>query len=141
MSRYWNEELNEPRPAIILRDVCLITFALIVAMMAGVPQYKVWEQSLVGKAALKRAEQDRQISVQEAQAKMDSADLLAKAEVARAKGVAEANAIIAGGLGGADGYLRYLYINALGEHAGKLGQVIYVPTEAGLPILEAGRLK
>lgn len=34
-----------------------------------------------------------------------------------------------------EGYLRYLWIDKLG--AGN--QVIYVPTEAGLPILEAGK--
>jgi hypothetical protein len=36
----------------------------------------------------------------------------------------------------AEGCLRYLWINTLGEN----GQdVIYVPTEAGTPILEAGK--
>ena len=50
--------------------------------------------------------------------------------------MAEANAIVAEGLGGPEGYLRYLWIQSLGEN----GQdVIYIPTEAGLPILEASR--
>lgn len=110
-------------------------------LLWGVPQYNVWQQGLAGQAELRRAEQDRQIVVQEAQAKLDAAALLSKAEVERARGVAEANEIVAEGLGGPEGYLRYLYVQALAEHAGKLGQVIYVPTEAGLPILEAGRLE
>ena len=38
-----------------------------------------------------------------------------------------------------DAYLRYLWINKLSDSEAKGGQVIYVPTEAGLPILEAGR--
>ena len=59
-------------------------------------------------------------------------------EVERAKGVAEANRIVADGLGGPEGYLRYLYIEHLAQSQ---GQIIYVPTEGGLPILEAGRLR
>ena len=62
--------------------------------------------------------------------------MLASAEVERAKGVAEANKIIGESLNGNDAYLRYLWIERLGQN----GQdVIYIPTEAGLPILEAGR--
>ena len=72
----------------------------------------------------------------EAEAKLESAKLLAQAEVERAKGVAEANRIVADGLGGPEGYLRYLYIENL---SASQGQIIYVPTEGGLPILEAGR--
>ena len=44
--------------------------------------------------------------------------------------------IVAEGLGGPEGYLRYLWINKLGEND---QDVIYIPTEAGIPILEAGR--
>ena len=57
---------------------------------------------------------------------------------ARAKGVAAANKIIGDSLHGNEAYLRYLWIDGLREH-GKGAAVIYVPTEAGLPILEAGR--
>ncbi len=39
-------------------------------------------------------------------------------------------------LGGPEGYLRYLYIQNLEDSK---GQIIYVPTEGGLPILEAGQ--
>lgn len=58
-----------------------------------------------------------------------------------ALGVAEANRIVADGLGGPEGYLRYLHIESLKEARAQGAQVIYVPTEAGLPILEASRLK
>ncbi|WP_296585659.1 membrane protease subunit [Xanthobacter sp.] len=107
--------------------------------MWGAPQYSVYSQRLAGEAELARAESTKRTMVEQARAKMDAAALEAQAEVARAKGVAEANRIIADGLGGPEGYLRYLYINALSENADKGRQVIYVPTEAGLPILEAGR--
>ena len=44
---------------------------------------------------------------------MDSAKLLADAEVERAKGVAQANAIIGDSLKNNEEYLRYLYINGI----------------------------
>ena len=99
---------------------------------------RVYTQELRGKADLKEAEWSRQIAIEEAKAIKESATLKAQAEVERAKGVAEANEIIADGLGGSDGYLRYLYIDTLKDLN---TQIIYVPTEAGLPILEANRLK
>jgi hypothetical protein len=40
-------------------------------------------------------------------------------------------------LGGPEGYLRYLQIQALEDSKASL---IYVPTEAGLPVTEARRL-
>lgn len=101
------------------------------------PKYKVYQQSLAGEAELARAVQNRQIKIEEAKAASESAKLLAAAEIERAKGVAEANKIIGESLKGNEAYLRYLWIQGLQE--GSTPQVIYVPTEAGLPILEAGR--
>ncbi len=60
----------------------------------------------------------------------------AEIEVARANGVAQSNKIIAGSID--ENYLRYLWINGLSKNE---MQVIYVPTEANLPIMEASRLK
>jgi hypothetical protein len=56
--------------------------------------------------------------------------------VLKAEGVAKANKIIGDSLKGNESYLRYLWIEKMTE-TGK--EVIYVPTEAGLPILEAGK--
>ncbi|QDX24910.1 membrane protease subunit [Sphingomonas suaedae] len=99
---------------------------------------RVWNAETAGEAELAQATQNRKIKVLEAQARMDSASLEANAEIARAKGLAEANRIVANSLGGPEGYLRYLYIQNLEQSK---GQIIYVPTEGGLPILEAGRLR
>jgi regulator of protease activity HflC (stomatin/prohibitin superfamily) len=118
-----------------------IFFLMLIVLvgMVGCPQYAVYEQRLTGEAELARAQQNRQIAVNEAQAKMDAAKLLAQAEIERAKGVAGANAIISKGLEGNEAYLRYLWIN---EVAGKAQtSVVYVPTEAAIPILEAGKRK
>lgn len=110
--------------------------ALIGAGMFGFPVYNVWAQSLAGEAELARAAQNRQIAAYDAQAILTRAEGEASAEVARARGNAEANRIIADGLGGPDGYLEYLYIQALNDAE---TEVVYIPTEAGLPILEASR--
>lgn len=103
----------------------------------GCPQYKIYSSRLDEESELAHANYSKQVLVQEAQAKMDAAKLLAQAEVERAKGVAQANQIIGNSLKGNEAYLRYLWIMSLETQQDK---VIYVPTEANLPILEASRL-
>ncbi len=100
--------------------------------------YDLWSSSMAGRAKLAEADWSRQITVREAIAKRDAAVALAQAEVERAKGVAQANKIIGDSLKGNEDYLRYLWIDSL---ANTKDQVIYVPTEAGLPILESGKRK
>ena len=116
----------------------LITIGLIPLLTgcAMYPPYSIWEQEQYGKAELAKAISTRQIAVEEAKAKKDSAAMLADAEIIRAKGVAEANQIIGDSLKGNSEYLRYLWIDGMNKDQ---NQVIYVPTEAGLPILEAGK--
>ena len=106
--------------------------------MAGCPVYNVWQKKLAGEAQLRQAEWNRQIAIQEANAANESAELLAQAEVKRARGVAEANQIIGNSLKENEAYLRYLWIQGL--HDGS-SEIIYVPTEANLPVLEATRLQ
>ena len=109
-------------------------------VLIGMPTYNVYAKQMQGKAAYEQAVQDRRIRVLEAQAALDSAQLTAQAEVARARGTNEANRIMAESLGGPDNYLRWSYIHMLEETAGKPGrEVIYIPTEAARPILEASR--
>ena len=116
--------------------VTVVIIGLTVLGMWGCPMYSVWQKGLAGKAELKKAEYNRKIKIREAAAKFESAKHLAKAEVERAKGVAEANKIIGDSLRKNEAYLRYLWIQGL--HDGN-SEVIYVPTEANLPILEAAR--
>jgi predicted aminopeptidase len=116
----------------------VLGFAVLVGGLAwGCPNYSVYQQRLEGEAELAKANYSKQVAVQEANAKKDSASLLADAEVARAKGVAAANQIIGDSLKGNEAYLRYLWIQALNDTK---PSVIYVPTEGQLPILEANRL-
>lgn len=115
----------------------ILLLGLVGACMIGEPNYRVWEQKLAGEAELNRATYNRRIAVQEAIAKKESAKSLADADTIRAEGAARANVILGKSLQGNEDYLRYLWIQGL--EAGKNSpEVIYVPTEAGLPILEAG---
>lgn len=114
----------------------VLAFLVLFVAMWGLPQYNVWASELDGRAELRKAEQNRQIAVEEAKAQKESAQCLADAEIIRAEGVAKANKTIGDSLKGNEAYLRYLWINGLNNNQ---QNVIYVPTEAGLPILEAGK--
>ena len=113
--------------------------ALVVgAVFIGYPIYNVWSSEQSGKAKLAESESSRQIAVVESKAKMDSAKNLADAEVIRAQGVAKANEIIGKSLKDNNEYLDYLWLTEKITASDK--EVIYVPTETQLPILEATRL-
>ena len=113
-------------------------FTFVVILAYAFPSYLVWQQNKVGEAELARAEQNRQIAIQEAKAKEESAKSLANAEIIRAQGIAEANRIIGDSLKNNDAYIRYLWVEALRETK---NAVVYIPTEAGIPMTEATRLE
>lgn len=115
-------------------NIMVTVIVIIVLFMFIMPQYGVWSKELAGKAELKEAEWSRQIAVAEAEAEKESAVLKADAEVLRAIGIAEANKIIAGSI--TDEYIKYKFIEGLNDGN---TEVIYVPTEANIPILESIR--
>ncbi len=100
--------------------------------------YNIWSEGMRGQAELAHAEWNRQIAVKEAIAKRDSAEMLSEAEVIRARGMAEANKIIGDSLKNNEKYLQYLWVQTLDHSQNK---IIYIPTEANIPILEANRDK
>jgi hypothetical protein len=130
----WGDQMNAHRLGLWggLSVIVLACLALV-----GCPRYNVYAQEMAGRAKLAEAQSSRQVAILEAHAKMESAKELAQAEVIRAEGAAKANHILQNSLGGPAGYLRYLQIQAYGDTNAKL---IYVPTEGGLPVTEAGRL-
>lgn len=129
--------MNDSAVSAIVITICIaIGFGLVGGCMGLYPQYQVYQQKLAGEAELERQKFEKQVAVQSALAKKESASLLAEAEVLRAEGVSKANKIIGDSLKGNDSYLRYLWIEKMAETS---KEVIYVPTEAGLPILEAGK--
>ncbi len=129
-----NEEMNKNVKYIAI--LAIIAVLVVAGLMFGLPLYNVWQQEMTGRAEFSRAEQNRKIKVEEARAEKESASFRAEAEIIRAEGVAEANRIIGGSLKDNKDYLTYLWIQALYDES---NSVIYVPTEANLPILEATR--
>ena len=121
----------------VVGGAILMVVGLAVLGLWGCPTYNVYSREMSGKAQLAEAEANRRISVLEANAKRDAAKALAEADVERARGVAQANQIIGESLRKNEDYLTWLWIEGLKEN--QHNQVIYVPTEANLPILEATR--
>lgn len=113
-------------------------FGLSLGACDMIPAYHVYASRQNGLAELAQADGNRQIKVQEAKATAEAASYVADAEITKAKGVATANKIMADSLGGSEGYLRWKYIEMLQDTAGKGQTTIYVPTEASIPIMEAG---
>ena len=100
------------------------------------PKYNVWAQEMDGKAEFAKAEQNRRIKIEEAKANLEAEKLNAQAEIERAKGAAEAIKIENGSI--TPTYIQYLWVRQQGMSGDS--KIIYIPTEAGLPILEAGRV-
>lgn len=134
-----------------------IMIVLFIALLFWLwPRYRVYSLEMSGIAALKEAEWSKKIMIEEAKAREQAALMQAKARVTlaeaegkamlararaegqadieRAKAAAEANRIIGESLKDNEAYLRYIWIKGLQEGE---GERIYIPTEAGLPILEA----
>lgn len=127
MSRLQDSTIDRAFGTAVFLVAFIIVIAAIVLCMWGYPKYRVYSQTLRGEAQLREAEYTRQIATLDAQA-----------EVERAKGVSEANEIIGKSLEGNEAYLRYLWVQGLQDGS---SEVIYVATEANLPILEATRSK
>jgi len=135
------DEMTDETWSFIKSAIVIFVALLIIIwsyMSFASPYLHVWQQSKLGEAELARADSNRQIATCEALAKKESAKALADAEVIRAEGVAKANKIIGESLTGNEGYLRYLWIQGLQTSQ---MQIVYVPTEANLPILESSRLR
>lgn len=110
--------------------VLIITVSTVFALIFAVwPYYKVWSQEMRGKAALAEARQSKMIQVEQARAELDSAQL--RAEAIKTIGIASQKY---------PEYRTQEFIGAFGEalREGNINQIIYVPTEGNIPILEAG---
>lgn len=132
--------MPNPIASVIAWIVAILTaLGILIGIVYVYKTGQVWMASQSGRAVLAEAEYSRQARVEEARAKEAAAELEGQAELTRAEYAARANEALAEGLGGPEAYLRYLYIRML-EEQGNEGAVIYIPTEAGMPILEANRL-
>jgi hypothetical protein len=106
----------------------LVIASSIGGYMWGMPRYRVYSQKMQGEAELAQASYSKQTQVQQAQAELDAAKL-------RAQAIATIGAA-------AKEYPEYRQQEFIGAFAdamreGKMQQIIYVPTEANIPITEA----
>jgi len=108
----------------------MVVVLVVFVLMAGIPLWNVWRQGLSGEALLAKATQTRKVMIETARAEKESAQLRADAigiMGAAAKEFPE--------------YRQQEFIQAFGEalREGTISQIIYVPTEGNIPILEAGK--
>lgn len=125
--------MNTGRIVVISITSFIIFVLIVLGLMIGIPKYNVWQQEMVGRSELAKAEQNRQIKIEEAKANLEAEKLNAQAEVERAKGAAEAIKIENGQL--TTTYIQYLWVRQQSNN--QIQKIVYIPTEASMPILEA----
>jgi|TARA_Y100000310_G_scaffold336105_1_gene419803 regulator of protease activity HflC (stomatin/prohibitin superfamily) len=116
-----------------MRDILIVgilVLAILSGVLFGLPVWNVWKSGLSGEAKLKRAEQTKLIIIEQARAEKESAQLRADAISIMGKAAKE--------------YPEYRLQEFMGAFAealqeGNIEQIIYVPTEGNIPILEANR--
>lgn len=111
--------------------IVFATLALLLLLFFWVkPQYAVWSAGLEGKALFMRAEQEKKIQVEQARAELESAKL--RAEAIQIVGKASKDY---------PEYRTQEFIGAFAEavQSGAIDQIIYVPTENNIPIVERAR--
>ena len=121
-----DKELSGAAVAAIISIPILV---ILVALFWGLPVWNVWKSGLSGEAALRRAEQEKMIMIEQARAEKESAVLRA-----------EAIEIIGAATKEFPEYRQQEFIGAFANaiQDGSIDQIIYVPTEANIPITEAG---
>lgn len=147
-----------------MKTTKLFTFLMMITLLSSCGgcyrdysrQQDIMDKQAKGEGDLLESESSKRIQIESAKAENEAADLKAQAkikranaeneamiiqakgwaqsEIERAKGIAEANKIIGSSLKDNPEYIKYLQIQAILESK---GSKIYIPTEAGLPILEA----
>jgi len=113
-----------------------IIIGFVILCMWVKPIYNVWASKKRGQAELAEANFAEQVAIAEATARYKSAELNRKSEVVEATAVSDSIDKIGSALQDNEGYLRWQWIKTLSETK---NEIIYVPTEANLPILEASR--
>lgn len=111
--------------------LALVVFGSLLGFgMWGCPTYGVYSARMDGEAKRAHAEQERQVLVLQAAAELEAAEKRAKAIEIVGKMAKEYPE-----------YRQQEFIGAFAEalKEGKIAQIIYVPTEANIPILEVNR--
>ena len=118
---------------IVLNSILGVLGFIVIVFIVAIcyRHYNVWSMEMQGKARLAEASQSKQILIEQAKAELEAAKERAKAiEVMgeAAKKYPE--------------YRMQEFIGAFGQALdnGNINTIIYVPTEANIPILESKRL-
>lgn len=124
-------------------DIAWFIGALVVILntwgIFGRPRWKVWVAHQDGLADLMKAKNEQQVQIARAQSRLDAATLNKQAAIIEAEAVSAQIKEIGTQLTAHDLYLRWQWIKMMDDGDADR-EIIYVPTEANLPILEAGRL-
>lgn len=127
----YSNNRNEKNNSVLIGVLITMGIVLVLAfLLFGMPMYRVWAANYNGKAILVKAEQTRQVLVTQANAELEAA-----------KARAEAIAIVGEAAQKFPEYRQQEFMGAFAEalREGKMQQIIYVPTEANIPVMEAGR--
>lgn len=108
----------------------------ILAQAENTGQANIISATRRGEADLAQAKNEQQIQVARAEGRLKAAELDKQAEIIDAEAVAKSVEIIGRSLHENHGYLQWKWIHMM-ENSDNA--TIYIPTEAGLPILEAGK--
>lgn len=126
-------ETNNPtlKEMAITASVAIVVILVVLFLLSVLyKHYNVYSMGLEGEALLAKATQTRQIQIEQARAELESAKLRAEAiELIGEK---------------AKKYPEYRHQEFIGAFAeamkeGTIQQIIYIPTEAGIPITEASK--
>lgn len=114
-----------------IKRIGLACMTLLVVSIAGFPPYRVWNADMTGRAKLAESENARKVLIEQARAEQEAAKMRADAIAIVGKAAKE--------------YPEYRQQEFLGAFAealkeGNISQIMYIPTEASIPITEAGRL-
>lgn len=114
---------------------------LVIWLLLGYPKWRVWASHQRGLADLAEANNEQQIQIAKARARKEAANLNKDAAIIEAEAVAAQIQAIGTELNEHDLYLRWQWIKMMEDTHDEDSQrtVVYVPTEAQLPILEARR--
>ena len=131
-SKQGNEiQMRDGTRGIVLTVAIVATVIAIAAGgLVGCPHYRVWQQGMEGRARLGRAEQERQILIAQASAEREAAKLRS-----------DAIQIIGQAAKDFPEYRLQEFMAAFAEalQSDSIDKIIFVPTEANIPVVEAGR--
>jgi len=122
---------SEGKTIVIVIGFSVFMLTGILALWLGLgPIYRVWSAQKDGEAILAHAHAARMVLVTQAEAEREAASKRA-----------EAIKIVGQAAQDFPEYREQEFIGAFAEalHNGNITQIVYIPTEAGIPILEARR--